>query len=84
MPWKEKTNAMLREEYVNEVRSHKKSKRALCKEYGISRPTGDKWLRRAERNEGYEDRSHRTFGTPKNKISQEMEELLVARRKKEP
>ena len=84
MPWKEETNAMLREEYVNEVRSHKKSKRALCKEYGISRPTGDKWLRRAERNEGYEDRSHRTFGTPKNKISQEMEELLVARRKKEP
>ena len=84
MPWKEKTNEMLREEFVNEVRSHQKSKRALCREYGISRPTGDKWLRRAENDQGYKDRSHRTLGTPKNKIPQEMEDLLVARRKKEP
>ena len=84
MPWKAKSDAMLREEFVNDVLSHKKSKRVLCKEYGISRPTGDKWLERAARGASFEDRSHRTFGTPKNKIRQEMEALIVKRREDEP
>ena len=84
MPWKAKSKAMLREEFVNDVLCHKKSKRFLCTEYGISRPTGDKWLKRAETGAGLEDRSHRTFGTPKNKIPQEMEDLIVERRQAEP
>lgn len=84
MPWKDKTVTMLREEFVDDVRSHKKSKSALCREYGISRPTGDKWLKRAEKGEGFEDRSHQTFGTPKNKIPQEIEAEIVKKRKKEP
>jgi len=84
MPWKAKNEAMLREEFVNDVLSHKKSKRALCREYGISRPTGDKWLKRTETGMGFEDRSHRTFGTPRNKIPQEMEDLIIDRRQSEP
>jgi transposase-like protein len=33
-----------REEFVNRVLSQEKTKSALCREYGISRPTGDKWI----------------------------------------
>lgn len=36
----------MREEFVNRVLAHEKTKAALCREYGISRPTGDKWLAR--------------------------------------
>jgi len=84
MPWKEKSVTMLRKEFVDAVRSHRKHKRALCLEYGISRPTEDKWLKRAENGAGFEDRSHQSFGTPKNNIPPEMEELIVKRRGKEP
>lgn len=34
----------MREEFVKRVLLHEKSKSALCREYGISRPTGDKWV----------------------------------------
>lgn len=45
MPWEERnvTKTMLRKEFVERVLAHEKSKTALCHEYGISRPTGDKW-----------------------------------------
>lgn len=46
MPWETKTVEMNREEFVRKVIAHEKSKSALCREYGISRPTGDKWLKR--------------------------------------
>ena len=46
MPWKEKGLKTMREEFVKRVLSQEKSKSALCKEYGISRPTGDKWIAR--------------------------------------
>jgi len=84
MPWEAKTVGMNREEFVRKVIAHEKSKSALCREYGISRPTGDKWLKRYKDGEGFKDRSHRTFGTPKNKIPGEMEDLIVEKRKKEP
>lgn len=47
MPWEERnvTKAMLRKEFVERVLAHEKSKKALCLEYGISRPTGDSGLR---------------------------------------
>ena len=46
MAWKETTSETMREEFVKRVLAKEKSKSALCREYGISRPTGDKWLRR--------------------------------------
>ena len=44
MPWKAKSKAMLREEFVNDVLCHKKSKRFLCTEYGISRESVDNFV----------------------------------------
>lgn len=83
MPWKEKTVEMNREEFVRRALAREKSKSALCREYGISRPTGDKWIKRYETGEGTKNRSRAPFHTA-NRINQEMEELIVGARKKEP
>lgn len=83
MPWKEKTVEMNREEFVRRALAKEKSKSALCREYGISRPTGDKWIKRYGTGEGTMNRSRAPFHTA-NKINQEMEELIVGARKKEP
>ena len=49
MPWKSRSKSMLREEFVKKVLSHQVSKSELRRRYGISRPTGDKWIGRAPR-----------------------------------
>ena len=46
MAWEERTVKAMRKEFVQRVLAKEKSKAALCREYGISRPTGDKWVRR--------------------------------------
>ena len=83
MPWERKTVEQTRLEFVMRVLAHEKSKSALCREYGISRPTGDKWLARYQTGEDLTDHSRRPFHTP-NKISEEMEAEIVAARKAEP
>lgn len=83
VPWKERTVEMDREEFIKRVFAHEKSKSALCREYGISRPTGDKWIKRFTLGEGLKDRSKAPFHTP-NKINAEVESLIVNVRKKEP
>ena len=82
MPWEVKSVEMIREEFVKQVLADSKKKNALCKQYGISRPTGDKWLKRYQAGEGFKDRSHRTFRTPANKITASMEEEIVRHRRK--
>ena len=51
MPWKEKTKAMLREEFIHEYNEHRLTLSELCRKYKISRPTAYKWLKRAENGE---------------------------------
>jgi len=84
MPWEAKTVEMTREEFINEVIAHHKSKAKLCREYGISRPTGDKWLKRYKNGEGFKDRSHRPFKEPPNKTATQTEQVIVERRQQEP
>ena len=83
MPWKEKELRTMREEFVKRVLAHEKSKSELCREYGISRPTGDKWIARYHSGEELEDRS-RAPKTPAKKTSAELEELIVEYRRKYP
>jgi transposase InsO family protein len=52
---------MSRESFVKEVNAGEKSKSSLCREYGITRKTGDKWLARYASGEGLEDRSKAPF-----------------------
>jgi transposase InsO family protein len=83
VPWEERTVEKNRTEFVKRVLAGEKSKSSLCREYGISRPTGDKWINRNQSGEGFKDRSRAPFHTP-NKINSEVEALIVAAREKEP
>lgn len=80
MPWKERTVSQMREEFVKEVLAQKKSKSELCREYAISRVTGDKWLKRYAAGECLEDRSRKPKSTPL-KTPEAVEALILAYRK---
>ena len=83
MPWKDKSITMMREEFVKRVLAHEASKSALCREYNISRPTGDKWIKRYLNNESLTDRSKAPFNTA-NKTPNDIEQLIVNYRKSHP
>ena len=83
MPWKEKGLETMRKDFVERVLAHEKSKSALCREYGISRPTGDKWIARYLAGEKLEDLS-RAPKTRPNKTDSEMEQKIVNYRKTYP
>lgn len=82
MPWEERTVYEMREEFVRRAHAKQESLSALCREYGITRRTGYKWLERAEAGEALEDRSRR----PKkvHRITSEMEQEIVRRREEHP
>lgn len=59
MPWKEVSTMSLRREFVELAQQEGANRRALCRRFGISRPTGYRWLRRyqAEGAAGLQNRS---------------------------
>ena len=83
MPWKENRVETMREEFVKRVLSHEKSKSALCREYRISRPIGDKWIARYLAGEKMSDLSRAPKTLP-NKTATEIEEKIISYRKKYP
>ena len=44
MPWRQTNVMQQREMFINAWLSQKYSKIALCRQFGISRVTGDKWI----------------------------------------
>lgn len=83
MSWKERTVEQMREEFARRVLARERSKAALCREYGISRPTGDKWLKRFLNSESMSDRSRAPKSVP-GRINPVLEDEIVAVRKKYP
>lgn len=83
MPWKEKRVAQMREEFVNQALAGERTKAELCREYGISRPTGDKWIARYLAGEELNDRSRRPNNVS-GKTPTEIEELIVNYRRDHP
>ena len=83
MAWEERTVEKMREEFARRVLAQERSKAALCREYGISRPTGDKWLERFQEGESMSDRSRAPLTTP-GRISAEMEAEIVRIRQLHP
>lgn len=79
MGWRERTVKQMREEFAKRVLAREKSKAALCREYGISRPTGDKWLARFVRGGPMTDRSRAPKSSP-GRTSPEMEAKIVQTR----
>jgi transposase InsO family protein len=83
MPWKGETMEELREAFVQRALNKEKSKSALCREYGISRPTGDKWIGRHMQGKPMSNQSRAPFRTPQ-RTSAEVEESIVSLRRKHP
>ena len=59
MPWKEIKIMDQREYFVGDYLTGDYPKGALCELYGISRPTGDKWLARYHAQGGWGSRTWR-------------------------
>jgi len=84
MPWRETSILNERIKFVIAASKQTQSFSSLCAEYGISRQTGYRWLRRfKETGEFTElaDRSHKPKSFPQ-KTPDEIEEQVVALRKK--
>ena len=58
MSWECKTVEKLREEFVQAAANGEKISK-LCREFGISRPTAYKWMKRAQAGESMSDQSRR-------------------------
>ena len=83
MPWNERQLKTMREEFVKRAVGREKPLAALCREYGISRPTGYKWLERHAQGLPLEDFSRRPLRTP-NRVEKDVEKLIVNKRKELP
>ena len=65
----------MREEFVKRALNKEKSMTALCLEYGISRPTGHKWVKRYQAGLDMNDRSRRPNTI--HRVSADVESLIV-------
>jgi putative transposase len=66
MPWMETAPVDQRRDFVKAYRTRSWTMSELCDRFSVSRKTGYKWLRRAEREgwRGLEDRSRRPLSSP--------------------
>jgi len=85
MPWKVTCVVDERQRFIEEVLEGRDSMSELCREYGISRTTGYKWLRRFEAwgLGGLEDRP-RTPHRHGNRTPEAVEERILALRERYP
>lgn len=86
MPWKpEETTMELRAEFVQLADQPDANISRLCRRYGISRPTGYKWLRRYRKQglEGLTDHSRRPHRSP-NKTPDHIAAIIVKVRQRFP
>ncbi len=83
MPWKEQTVEQSRLEFVVAAISRERPISQLCREYGISRPTGYKWIDRYMAGERLGDRDHTALRQP-NRTPPEVEELILSVRAQHP
>lgn len=85
MPWRESNVKEERLRFVVAASRREKTLSELCREFGISRPTGYTWLKRYEAggSTGIAERSRRPRHSPKQ-TSAEKEEAVVALRQQWP
>ena len=85
MPWREKSPMVLRQEFVLARLRGDRPMAALCEEFGVSRKTGYKWLKRyqAEGTKGLADHS-RAPHRQARALSAEVVAAIVEARRKRP
>lgn len=82
MPWECRTVENQRKEFVQAAVSCGNFS-ALCREFGITRRTGRKWVERYESNQSLTDRSRRPHTTP-TRTSEAVEQLILSVRADNP
>ena len=82
MPWERKTVEEQRREFA-EAAKESKNFSALCREFGITRKTGYKWVERYKENADLSDKSRKPF-TIANRTPIETEERIVVLRAENP
>ena len=82
MPWECRTVENQRKEFV-QAAMYCKNFSALCREFGITRRTGQKWVDRYQNCQPLTDRSRRPHATP-SKTPDEVELLILAVRADNP
>lgn len=83
MPWETKTVMEQREEFVELALNKADSISALCRQYGISRKTGYKWIKRGKLGQRLADASRCPHRQP-SKTAKETEQHIIAVRKAYP
>jgi transposase InsO family protein len=81
MPWKESTTMSERSKFIEQAKVEGTNMSALCRELGISRKTGYKWLKREKEGGvgGIEDRSRRPKQSPQRTEAKMEREVLGVR-----
>lgn len=82
MPWESKTVEELRKEFVLEA-DKSSNFSAVCREFGITRKTGYKWLERYRADGSLSDQSRKPRITA-NKTPEETEKLIIELRSENP
>ena len=82
VPWKDKTVEDLRKEFVEAVKTSRNFS-ALCREFGITRKTGYKWIDRYKQYQSLSNRSHAPIHMP-GKTSPEIENAILRVRADNP
>ena len=82
MPWKDKTVEDLRQEFIIAAKQCSNFS-SVCREFGITRKTGYKWLDRFEKQEKLSNKS-RAPNNVANKTPIEIEEVIVGLRIQNP
>ena len=82
MPWESKTVEEVRKEFISaaEVSTNFSS---LCREFGITRRTGYKWIERSKETDNLSDRSHAKKNI-NNRTDLETEKLILSLRTENP
>lgn len=83
MPWMERRVEMLREEFITRSLEEGRNFSALCEEFGISRKTGYKWIKRYRENGCLEDRSRKPQKVS-SKTEDWVEGLILEARQERP
>ena len=78
MPWESKTVEELRKEFVLAAQSNVNFS-ALCREFGITRKTGYKWLKRYYAGLSLSDKSRKPFVVA-NRTTEDIEMLIISLR----
>lgn len=82
MPWESKTVEETRKEFIQAAKATVNFS-SLCREFGITRKTGYKWVARHENGAELSDRSRRPTSSPK-KTSEEIEQQILKLRYENP